>query len=39
MPHFIEMPHFKDIRAKFLPTLGQKWPKTDYFQEFHFSQS
>ena len=31
------MPHVKDVRAKFLPDLGQKWQKTDYFQEFHFS--
>ena len=31
------MPHFKDVRAKILPNLGQKWQKTDYFQEFHFS--
>ena len=31
------MPHLKDDRAKFLPHLGQKWQKTDYFQEFHFS--
>ena len=29
--------HFKDVRMKFLPELGQKQPKTDYFQEFHFS--
>ena len=27
------------IRAKFFPNLGKKWQKTDYFQEFHFSQS
>ena len=39
MLHFIEIPHFKDIRAKLLPIFGQKWSKTDYFQEFHFSQS
>ena len=23
------MPNFKDVRAKFLPDLGQKWQKTD----------
>ena len=33
------MPHLKDVRAKFFPNLGQKWKKTDYFQEFHFTQS
>ena len=33
------MSHLKDVRAKFLPNLGQKWQKTDYFQEFHFSLS
>ena len=27
------------LRAKCLPNLGQKWQKTDYFQEFQFSQS
>ena len=27
----------KDVRAKFLLDLGQKWQKTDYFQESHFS--
>ena len=31
------MPYFKDNSIKFLPELGQKMPKTDYFQEFHFS--
>ena len=34
----LEMPHFEDVRAKFLPDQGQKCQKTDYFQEFHFSQ-
>ena len=23
---------FKDVRAKFVPNLGQKWQKNDYFQ-------
>ena len=31
------MPYVKDVRAKFLPDLGQKWQKTDYFQGFYFS--
>ena len=31
------MPHLKDIMAKFLPNLGQKWQKTDSFQEFYHS--
>ena len=26
-------------RAKFLPDLGQKWQKTDYFEKFQFSLS
>ena len=25
------MPNFKDIKAKFLPDLGQKWRKSDNF--------
>ena len=33
------MPYLKDAMAKFLPDLGQKWQKTNYFQKFHFSQS
>ena len=33
----LEMPYFKDDSIKFLPELGQTVPKTDYFQEFHFS--
>ena len=33
------MPHFKDVRIECLPELGKKQPKTDYFQEFHLSQS
>ena len=32
-----EVSHMKDVRANFLPHLGQKWQKTDYFQELHFS--
>ena len=27
------------FRAKFLSNLGPKCQKTDYFQEYHFSQS
>ena len=30
-------PHVKDIWAKLLPNVGQKWQKTYYFWEFHFS--
>ena len=30
---------FKDVSAKFLSHLGQKWQKNDYFQKFHFSLS
>ena len=33
------MAHLKEVRAKLLPSLGQKWQKTDYFQEFYFTQS
>ena len=33
------MSHLRDVRAKFLPDLRQKWQKTDYFQEFHCSLS
>ena len=33
------MPYLKDVRAKFLLDLCQKWQKTDYFQEFHSSLS
>ena len=35
--NILEMPHFKDVGIKFLPKVGQKQPKADYFQEFHFS--
>ena len=28
------MPHLKDIKAKSLPNLGQKWQKTDTFKNF-----
>ena len=31
------MLHLKDVEAKFLLDLGQKWQNTDYFKEFHFS--
>ena len=26
-----EMAHLKDVKAKYLPDVGQKWQKTDYF--------
>ena len=26
----------RDPGTKFFPDLGEKWQKTDYFQEFHF---
>ena len=29
------MPHLNKLSAKFLPDLGQKWQKTDYFQKSH----
>ena len=36
----LEITYLKDIRAKFLPDLGQKMAKKMiFFQEFHFSQS
>ena len=30
---------FEGCQGQILAQLGQKWEKTDYFQEFHFRQS
>ena len=29
--------NLKDIQGQIFVQFGQKWQKTDYFQEFHFS--